>query len=68
MRRSAGGLTAAAVLALLGACSNLGQPKPLPVTESVLAEYAQLMEMGFGDEDISAIYRLSSKIFPDKFA
>jgi 3-hydroxyisobutyrate dehydrogenase len=40
----------------------------LPVTESVLAEYAQLMEMGFGDEDISAIYRLSSKIFPDKFA
>jgi 3-hydroxyisobutyrate dehydrogenase len=40
----------------------------LPVTESVLSEYAQLMEMGFGDEDISAIYRLSSKIFPDKFA
>jgi 3-hydroxyisobutyrate dehydrogenase-like beta-hydroxyacid dehydrogenase len=40
----------------------------LPVTESVISQYAELMAEGFGDEDISAIYRLASKLFPDKFA
>jgi 3-hydroxyisobutyrate dehydrogenase len=40
----------------------------LPVTESVISQYETLMAEGFGDEDISAIYRLASKIFPDKFA
>jgi 3-hydroxyisobutyrate dehydrogenase len=39
----------------------------LPVTEAVISQYEQLMAAGFGDEDISAIYRLSSKIFPDPF-
>jgi 3-hydroxyisobutyrate dehydrogenase len=36
----------------------------LPVVESTLEQYGQLIEQGFGDEDISAIYRLKSKLFP----
>jgi 3-hydroxyisobutyrate dehydrogenase len=36
----------------------------LPVVESTLAQYAQLIIEGFGDEDISAIYRLKSALFP----
>jgi 3-hydroxyisobutyrate dehydrogenase len=35
----------------------------LPVVESVLKQYAKLIVEGFGDEDISAIYRLSSTLF-----
>jgi 3-hydroxyisobutyrate dehydrogenase len=31
---------------------------PLPIVEEVLAEYAQLERAGYGDEDISAVYRL----------
>lgn len=38
----------------------------LPVVESTLQQYAQLIAQGFGDEDISAIYRLTSALFPDK--
>src|SRR5271163_2792334 len=38
----------------------------LPVVESTLAQYAQLIIQGFGDEDISAIYRLKSALFPAK--
>ena len=37
----------------------------LPVVESTLGEYAKLIAEGFGDEDISAIYRLTSRLFPD---
>jgi len=40
----------------------------LPVTEPVISQYQELIAEGFGDEDISAIYRLASKIFPEKFA
>jgi 3-hydroxyisobutyrate dehydrogenase len=36
----------------------------LPVVESTLQEYAKLIIGGFGDEDISAIYRLKSALFP----
>ena len=36
----------------------------LPVVESTLQEYEKLIEQGFGDEDISAIYRLKSALFP----
>jgi 3-hydroxyisobutyrate dehydrogenase len=36
----------------------------LPVVESTLREYAELVAQGFGDEDISAIYRLKSALFP----
>lgn len=35
----------------------------LPVVESTLAEYARLIEGGHGDEDISSIYRLKSRLF-----
>jgi 3-hydroxyisobutyrate dehydrogenase len=36
----------------------------LPVVESTLEEYAKLIAAGFGDEDISAVYRLKSLLFP----
>jgi 3-hydroxyisobutyrate dehydrogenase len=35
----------------------------LPVVESTLTEYAQLIAAGHGDEDISAVYRLKSELF-----
>ncbi len=35
----------------------------LPVVDSMLAEYAQLMEQGYGDEDISATHRLKQALF-----
>jgi 3-hydroxyisobutyrate dehydrogenase len=38
----------------------------LPVVESTLAQYETLIAEGFGDEDISAVYRLKSKLFPPK--
>jgi 3-hydroxyisobutyrate dehydrogenase len=37
----------------------------LPVVESTLRQYAQLIVQGYGDEDISAIYRLASALFPE---
>jgi 3-hydroxyisobutyrate dehydrogenase len=37
----------------------------LPVVESTLQSYEQLIAGGFGDEDISAIYRLKSTLFPE---
>ena len=37
----------------------------LPVVESTLEEYAKLMAQGYGDEDISAVYRLKSKLYPE---
>ena len=36
----------------------------LPVIEDVLRDYAELISAGFGDEDISAIYRLKRALFP----
>lgn len=35
----------------------------LPVVEESLADYAQLIELGFGDEDVSSIHRLKSALF-----
>jgi 3-hydroxyisobutyrate dehydrogenase len=37
----------------------------LPVVETTLQQYGKLIVEGFGDEDISAIYRLKSALFPD---
>jgi 3-hydroxyisobutyrate dehydrogenase len=37
----------------------------LPVVESMLAEYAELIGQGFGDEDISAAHRLKQALFKD---
>jgi 3-hydroxyisobutyrate dehydrogenase len=36
----------------------------LPVVESTLQQYGTLIVQGFGDEDISSIYRLKSALFP----
>jgi 3-hydroxyisobutyrate dehydrogenase len=35
----------------------------LPVVEASLADYAVLIDDGFGDEDISSIYRLKARLF-----
>ena len=35
----------------------------LPVVDAMLAEYAALIEQGFGDEDISATHRLKQALF-----
>jgi 3-hydroxyisobutyrate dehydrogenase len=37
----------------------------LPVVDSMLAEYAELMEQGYGDEDISATHRLKQALFEE---
>jgi len=37
----------------------------LPVVESTLEEYDKLIAQGFGDEDISSIYRLKTKLYPE---
>jgi 3-hydroxyisobutyrate dehydrogenase len=37
----------------------------LPVVESTLEQYEQLIAQGFGDEDISAIYRLKTQLYPE---
>ncbi|MEZ5498144.1 MAG: NAD(P)-dependent oxidoreductase [Steroidobacteraceae bacterium] len=37
----------------------------LPVVEEVLAEYQALIREGYGDEDISALYRLKEPLFHD---
>ncbi len=38
----------------------------LPVAESTLAPYDELMKQGFGDEDISALYRVNRQLFPHR--
>ena len=35
----------------------------LPVVEDILAEYAELIRRGHGDEDISAVFRLKQELF-----
>ena len=35
----------------------------LPVVERMLGEYAELVSRGYGDEDISATYRLKEELF-----
>jgi 3-hydroxyisobutyrate dehydrogenase len=35
----------------------------LPVVDAMLAEYAELIAAGHGDEDISAVYRLKMRLF-----
>ncbi|HEY8053673.1 MAG: NAD(P)-dependent oxidoreductase [Steroidobacterales bacterium] len=35
----------------------------LPVVERMLAEYAELIARGFGDEDVSAAFRLKAELF-----
>jgi 3-hydroxyisobutyrate dehydrogenase-like beta-hydroxyacid dehydrogenase len=35
----------------------------LPVVERMLDEYAELVSRGYGDEDISATFRLKEELF-----
>ena len=42
--------------------NSLGE-NSLPTVEMTLVHYQRLMEQGFGDEDISALFRLKKKIF-----
>jgi 3-hydroxyisobutyrate dehydrogenase len=51
----------------LGICRDMAARMgvSLPVVDSMLAEYAQLIAQGFGDEDISATHRLKQALFQD---
>ena len=51
----------------LGICRDMAarHGATLPVVESTLAQYAELIAEGHGDEDISSIYRLKSRLFDD---
>jgi 3-hydroxyisobutyrate dehydrogenase len=49
----------------LGICRDMAARfgVSLPVVDSMLAEYAELIAKGYGDEDISATYRLKQALF-----
>jgi 3-hydroxyisobutyrate dehydrogenase len=49
----------------LGICRDMAAKfgVSLPVVDSMLAEYAELVAQGFGDEDISATHRLKQALF-----
>jgi 3-hydroxyisobutyrate dehydrogenase len=49
----------------LGICRDMAARfgVELPVVERMLGEYAQLIERGYGDEDISADFRLKEELF-----
>jgi 3-hydroxyisobutyrate dehydrogenase len=49
----------------LGICHDMAARfgVALPVVERMRSEYAELMARGYGDEDISATYRLKSELF-----
>jgi 3-hydroxyisobutyrate dehydrogenase len=51
----------------LGICRDMAAKLgvSLPVVDSMLAEYEQLIAQGFGDEDISATHRLKQALFAD---
>jgi 3-hydroxyisobutyrate dehydrogenase len=51
----------------LGICRDMAARLgvSLPVVDSMLAEYAELIGQGYGDEDISAAYRLKEALFRD---
>ncbi|MGH8457443.1 MAG: NAD(P)-dependent oxidoreductase [Stenotrophobium sp.] len=38
----------------------------LPVAEATIPQYEELMRQGFGEEDVSALYRLNRHLFPAK--
>jgi 3-hydroxyisobutyrate dehydrogenase len=49
----------------LGICHDMAQAfgVELPVVERMLAQYAQLIDQGHGDEDISTCFRLKDQLF-----
>jgi 3-hydroxyisobutyrate dehydrogenase len=50
----------------LGICRQMAAKfgVALPVVERMLGEYAELISRGYGDEDISADFRLKAELFP----
>ncbi len=52
----------------LGICRDMAAAHgaALPSVDSTLASYRELIEQGFGDEDISSIFRLKARLYPDK--
>ncbi len=54
----------------LGICRDMAARLgvSLPVVDSMLAEYAELIAQGHGDEDISAAHRLKQRLFADAAA
>jgi 3-hydroxyisobutyrate dehydrogenase len=51
----------------LGICRDMAARfgVALPVVERMLGEYAELVSRGYGDEDISATFRLKEELFDD---
>jgi 3-hydroxyisobutyrate dehydrogenase len=49
----------------LGICRDMAARfgVELPVVERMLGEYAELIERGYGDEDISSDFRLKAELF-----
>ncbi len=49
----------------LGICRDMAAANgvALPVVEDMLAEYDKLIDLGYGDEDISAVFRLKQTMF-----
>ena len=48
----------------LGICAEMASKNPqtrIPLVEQTIQDYDQLMEQGFGDEDISSLYRLKRR-------
>jgi 3-hydroxyisobutyrate dehydrogenase len=47
-------------------CRDMAQAAgaALPVVEMLLKDYAQLVDEGHGDEDISSVFRLTERLFP----
>jgi 3-hydroxyisobutyrate dehydrogenase len=54
----------------LNICHEMARARgaELPVVEATLADYAQLIAAGHGDEDISAIFRLKKALFAEPAA
>lgn len=51
----------------LGICRQMAAEHgvALPVVESMIAEYAELIDRGYGDEDVSADFRLKAGLFDE---
>jgi 3-hydroxyisobutyrate dehydrogenase len=51
----------------LGICRDMAARfgVSLPVVDAMLAEYAELIRLGYGDEDISSAHRLKQALFKD---
>jgi len=64
-RRVPGGLPRAAARKDLRICRDMAARfgVELPVVENTLEQYARLVELGHGDDDISVLFRLKDALF-----